>query len=282
MSKVIISADSTCDLSKEIIDRYSLNICHCPVTLGNESRIDGIDVFPTDLFEYYDRTGDLAKTSAVNYQGYTDHFKKLLKQGDAVVHFCISAEMSSMYNNAKLAAEDIGNVFVIDSRNLSTGSALLVIKAAELAASGVEAQDIYDKICALTDNVDASFIIDTLTYLYKGGRCSALAMLGANMLKLKPCIEVKNGKMDVGKKYRGKLGDVLLEYAKARLSDINNIDKSRCFVTHTMGSDDERVKAVYDYVSGLGYFDEVLETSAGCTVSAHCGPGTLGVLFIKK
>ena len=282
MSKVIISADSTCDLTKELTEKYDIKICHGTVILGDKSYIDGIEVQPCDLFKYHDETGVLPKTAAINYQDYIDFFTPLTEGGNTVVHFCLSSEMSSMCNNARMAAEDVGNVFVVDSRNLSTGIALLVLKAVELAQNGEGAEAIYNKIVDTIDKVNASFVIDTLLYLHKGGRCSAVAMLGANLLKLKPCIEVHDGKMDVAKKYRGRYSDVLLEYAKNRLENLENINSRRCFVTHTMEYGSEQAKLVYDYVKGLNYFDEVIETTAGCTISAHCGPGTLGVLFINK
>ena len=282
MSKVIISADSTCDLSKELTEKHGIKICHGPVILGDTAYVDGIDVQPHDLFKYHDETGVLPKTAAINYQDYVDFFTKLTEGGNTVVHFCLSSEMSSMCNNAKLAAEDVENVFVVDSRNLSTGIALLVLEAAELAQKGETAEAIYSKINELISKVNASFVIDDLLYLHKGGRCSSVAMLGANLLKLKPCIEVSEGKMDVAKKYRGKYSDVLLEYAKNRLENLDGIDKKRCFVTHTMELGNSDAKIIFDYVKGLGYFDEVIEATAGCTISAHCGPGTLGVLFINK
>ena len=282
MSKVIISADSTCDLPKELIEKYDIKICHGPVILGDKAYTDGIDIQPHDLFKYHDETGVLPKTAAINYQDYVDFFTPLVEDENTIIHFCLSSEMSSMCNNAKMAAEDVENVYVIDSRNLSTGIALLVLWAAEMAQNGQDAESIYNKMIESTDKVNASFVIDTLLYLHKGGRCSAVAMLGANLLKLKPCIEVHDGKMDVAKKYRGKYSDVLIEYTKNRLENLENIDKSRCFVTHTMEYGSEPAKSVYDYIKSLNYFDEVIEATAGCTISAHCGPGTLGVLFLNK
>ena len=282
MSKVIISADSTCDISNELIEKYGIKICRGPVILGDKEYTDGIDITPKDIFEYYNTTGNLAKTSATNFQTYYDYLAALAEGGNKVIHFCISSEMSSMYNNCRMAGEDLDGVFVIDSRNLSTGIGLMVILAAELAESGMEAEAIVEKINETIPKVDASFVIDTLTYLHKGGRCSTVAMIGAIMLKLRPCIEVKEGKMDVGKKFRGKMSDVLIEYAKSRLGDLDSIDPHRCFVTHTMELGDEKARAVYDYVESLGYFDEIIETTAGCTVTCHCGPGTRGVLFVKK
>ncbi len=282
MGNIIISADSTCDLSNELIEKYDIKICRGPVIMGDKAYTDGVDVTPKEIFEYHSQTGNLAKTSATNYQTYYDFLEPLTSDGSSVIHFCISSEMSSMYNNCRMAAEDLENVFVIDSRNLSTGIGLQVLKAAELAESGLGAEEIVAEINETITKIDASFVIDTLTYLHKGGRCSTVAMLGANMLKLRPCIEVKEGKMDVGKKFRGKMTDVLLEYAKSRLVDLDSVDSHRCFVTHTMELGNQKAQAVCEYVKSLGYFDEVLETTAGCTVSCHCGPGTLGVLFIKK
>ncbi len=282
MKKVIISAESACDLSAELVKKYDIKICHGVVNMGSQSLIDGVDITPKDMFDYYNNTGNLAKTAAVNYQAYVDYFTSLTDGENEVIHFSISSEMSSMYNNARMAAEDVENVTVIDSRNLSTGIGLLVLAAAEMAQNGKSAEEIRESSLALIDKVDASFVIDTLVYLHKGGRCSAVAMLGANVLKLRPCIEVKNGKMDVAKKYRGRMDDVLLEYAQNKLADLDSIDSHRCFVTHSMEPGNEKAKAVYDYVVGLNYFDEVIETTAGCTISAHCGPGTLGVLFINK
>ena len=180
-----------------------------------------------------------------------------------------------------MAAEDFDDVYIIDAQNLSTGSGLLVLAAAEMAQSGMAAADIVAKLEELKPCVDASFVIDSLEYLHKGGRCSALAMLGANLLKLKPCIEVKNGSMGVGKKYRGAYGRVLLEYVDERLQNVDDIDTSRVFVTHA-GCDEDIVNAVVEHVKSKGIFDEVLLTRAGCTVSSHCGANTLGVLFIRK
>lgn len=282
MSKVIISAESTCDLSPELVKKYNIPICPGTVIMGNEAFSDDIDISPKDIFEYYDKTGNLAKTSAVNYQKYVNFFTPLVEGGNFVVHFSISSEMSSMYNNALLAAEDVGNVLVIDSRNLSTAIGLMVLQAAELAAAGESAESIYETAKSTITKVDSSFVIDTLTYLHKGGRCSAIAVLGANVLKLKPCIEVIDGKMIVAKKYRGKTSDVFMEYIKTKLADLESIDNRRCFVTHTTDLGSDNAKAVCEYIKGLGYFNEVLETTAGCTISAHCGPGTLGIMFIKK
>ena len=278
---VHISADSTVDLSPELVERFGITVLPMLVTLDGDTRLDGIEVVPQDLFAYTQKTGQLAKTAAQSSAYYIDRFRELTQDGGAVIHFTISASMSSAYNFACLAAEEFENVYVVDSMNLSTGIALLVLKAAEMAADGADAETIVNTVNGLRTKVDASFVVDTLEFLHKGGRCSTIAMLGANVLKLKPCIQVKEGAMDVGKKYRGRMDAVLREYVADALHDPDDIDLSRIFVTHTCG-DDPVVGEIVKLVRGTLPFREVLTTSAGCTVSAHCGPGTLGVLFIRK
>ena len=278
---VHISADSTVDLSSELVERFGITVLPMLVTLDGDTRLDGIEVVPQDLFAYTQKTGQLAKTAAQSSAYYIDRFRELTQDGGAVIHFTISASMSSAYNFACLAAEEFENVYVVDSMNLSTGIALLVLKAAEMAADGADAETIVNTVNGLRTKVDASFVVDTLEFLHKGGRCSTIAMLGANVLKLKPSIQVKEGAMDVGKKYRGRMDSVLREYVADALHDPDDIDLSRIFVTHTCG-DDPLVGEIVKLVRGTLPFREVLTTSAGCTVSAHCGPGTLGVLFIRK
>ncbi len=281
MSNIIISSDSTCDLGKELCESYNVSIIPLGVNLGDKTYFDGVDITPDEIYAHHDKTGELPKTTAANVGDLIDYFTPLAEKADAVIHFSISSDFSSTYNNACLAAAEFDNVYNIDSRNLSTGSGLLVVAAAEMAKEGLSATEIVEKINAMAVCVDASFVIDSLEYLHKGGRCSALAMLGANLLKLKPCIEVKNGKMGVGKKYRGKYASVLTEYVNERLANIENIDNTRVFVTHA-GVNKEIVNAVAEQVKALGYFNEVLITRAGCTVSSHCGADTLGVLFVRK
>ncbi len=281
MSKIIISSDSTCDLSAELKERYDVRIIPLGVTLGDKVYRDGIDINPDDIYAHHAKTGELPKTTAANVGECIDYFTDLTKDGDAVIHFTISSTMSSTYSNACLAAAEFENVYVVDSKNLSTGGGLLVVSAAEMAKSGMEAGDIVAELEKLIPCVDASFVIDSLEYLHKGGRCSALAMMGANLLKLKPCIEVKDGSMGVGKKYRGVYGRVLSEYVDERLQNIDDIDNSRVFVTHA-GCDSEIVNAVVEQVKSKGFFKEVFLTRAGCTISSHCGANTLGVLFIRK
>ena len=281
MSKIIISSDSTCDLSAELKEKYGIKIIPLGITLGTQVYRDGVDITPEDIYAHHEKTGELPKTTASNVGECIDYFTELKKDGDTIIHFTISSKMSSTYNNTCMAAEEFDDVYVIDAQNLSTGSGLLVLAAAEMANSGMEAPAIVEELEKLVPCVDASFVIDSLEYLHKGGRCSAVAMLGANLLKLKPCIEVKNGSMGVGKKYRGAYGRVLSEYVDERLQNVDDIDTSRVFVTHA-GCDEDIINAVVEQVKPKGIFDEVLLTRAGCTVSSHCGANTLGVLFISK
>ncbi len=278
---VKISADSTCDLSPELVKRYHVVIN--PLYINNEqgSYRDGVDITPEDIFVYFEQTGKLFTTSAASVSDYTMLFESLTADGSELVHITISAEMSSCYQNACIAAQEVGNVYVVDSKNLSTGMGHIVIEAAILAQKGASGEEIKREMDALTPYVDASFVLEKLNYLYKGGRCSAVASLGANLLKLKPCIEVKDGKMGVGKKYRGSLEKVLLEYVKDRLYGKEDICADRIFVTHC-GCDRKIVDPVKKEVASCMDFEEMLETTAGCTVSSHCGPHTLGILYIRK
>jgi DegV family protein with EDD domain len=279
--QIIISSDSTCDLSKELIQRYNIRILPMGVSLGDNIYRDGVDITPDDIYAHVAKTGQLPKTSAINMAEDADCFAELTKDGSAVIHFTISSSMSATYNNARMAAEEFEDVYVVDSKNLSTGNGLLVIAAAEMAQQGIAPQEIVQKVSAMADCVDASFVVDDLEYLVKGGRCSAAAAFGANLLQLKPCISVKNGTMGVGKKYRGKFERVLPNYVADRLANSDDIDLDRIFVTHA-GCDPTLVESVVQAVKNMLPFKEVLVTRAGCTVSAHCGANTLGVLFIRK
>lgn len=280
-SDIIITSDSTTDLSKELCERYKITVMPLGITLGDKLYTDGVDITPDDIYAHHDRTGELPKTTATNVGDCLDFFSQFTSQGKTVIHFTISSEMSSTYNNACMAAEELGNVYIIDTKNLSTGGGLLVITAAELLNQGLPVEEIVEKTRETVARVDASFVIDNLEYLYKGGRCSAVAMLGANLLKLKPCIQVKNGKMDVAKKYRGRYADVLKQYVVDKIGDYSDIDLDRVFVTHA-GCDPQLVNDIVELVKKTAPFKEVFLTRAGCTVSSHCGANTLGVLFIRK
>ena len=279
---VKITSDSTCDLSEEILKRFGISVIPLTVLLGEEGGRDGIEVSPEDIYRYIDSTGNLPKTSAVNAEEYKEFLEGFLGAHEAVIHFSIGQHFSSSFQNASLSAGLLGNVFVIDSENLSTGQGLLVVRAAEMASAGSSASEICEEIKALIPKVESSFVIDRLDNLYKGGRCSGLAALGANILKIKPCIEVLEGEMSPTHRYRGLFDHVIRQYVRDRLEGRSDIDTGRIFVTHTKCSESlvEEVKAlVRELCPGAG---EILETVAGSTVTTHCGANTLGVLFIRK
>ncbi len=279
--KVVIISDSTSDLSQELVDRYDIKIIPLKVGLGEVQYIDGVNIDPDMIYAHYEKTGELPKTAAVNVSEFAEAIEACVKDGNSAVVFTIGSQMSSTFNNARLAAEEFDDVYVVDTQNLSTGGGLLVIAAAEMAEKGVSAEEIARECEKLAKRVDASFVIDNLEFLYKGGRCSALAAFGANALQLKPCIAVRGGKMGATKKYRGRFGDVLKKYIAEQIGDASDIVTDHVFVTHA-GCDESIYMACYEQVKAYGIFKEVHLTRAGCTVSSHCGRNTLGVLFIRK
>ena len=281
MKNVIVAADSTCDLSAELIERYGIRILPLSVHLGDSDYTDGVDIDPDKIYAHYEKTKELPKTAAPNIALFRDFFAEETAKGNAVVCFTISSEMSSTYNNARLAATEFEDVYTVDTRNLSTGGGLLVLEACELAKKGVPADEIAAHCRAVAPRVDASFIVDDLEFLHKGGRCSAVAAFGANLLQIKPCITVNEGKMGVGTKYRGKFAAVLEKYIAERLGDGSQIELDRIFVTHA-GCDEQIWQQCVAQVKAVAPFGEVLVTRAGCTISSHCGRNTLGVLFIRK
>lgn len=280
-NSIKITADSTCDLSAPLLRKYDISISPLYINMGGNAYRDGVDLVQDDIYRYVKKSGELPKTSAVTVADYLDFFTPYLKDGKSVIHFTISQTMSSCYQNALIAAKEVGNVFVVDSMNLSTGIGLLVLRAAELAQTGMGAEEIVKHIHGLIPKVESSFIIDTLHYLHKGGRCSSVAALGANLLSLKPCIEVQSGAMTVGKKYRGSLEKCLESYVKDRLKSRTDLDLTRIFITHS-AMPEGCCENVARLVKELAPFEEILDTDAGCTVCNHCGPGTLGVLFLRK
>ncbi len=280
--KILIASDSTTDLSAELIERYGVKILPLEVTLGDKPYIDGVDITPDDIYAHYEKTGELPKTSAVNIAEFATAYEKWTGEGYSVIMFTIGAGMSSTYNNARLAATEFDNVYVVDTNNLSTGGGLLLCAAGDMAAKGeLTAREIAEKCRELVPYVDASFVIDSLEFLYKGGRCSSLEAFGANLLQLKPCIAVRDGQMGATKKYRGRFADVLPKYVNDRIGDASDICLDRVFVTHA-GCDMDIVNKCVEQVKSLAPFAEVHITRAGCTISSHCGKNTLGVLFIRK
>ncbi len=279
--KIKITSDSTCDLSTELLQKNNITLFPLTVIKDNKAYSDGVTITTDDIFAHVAAGGDLCTTTAGSMGEYMDLFGKLTDDYDAIIHISLSSELSSSYQNACLAAAEFTNVTVIDSRNLSTGHGLVVLKACELAQNGYTVEQIVETIAAFTEKVEASFLLDQLGYMVKGGRCSTVAALGANLLNLKPCIEVKNGKMGVVKKYRGNYAKCLSSYVKDRLADRDDLDKGTLFVTHTPVSE-ECLQAVKDTVDTYGDFENTYWTNAGCTISCHCGPGTLGLLFVRK
>ena len=279
--KIKITADSTCDLPKELLEKYNIALIPLTVVKNDQSFKDGVDIHPADIFAHVAAGGALCSTSAGSVGEYADIFEVHAAENDAVIHISLGSGFSSSYQNACLAAEDFDNVYCVDSMNLTTGQGFLVLKAATLAQSGKDVQAILEELNALAPKVEASFLVDKLDYLAKGGRCSSAAALGANLLNLKPCIEVRDGKMTVVKKYRGNYAKCLASYVKERLADREDIDRETLFITQTVISDDCS-NAVSEAVAAYGNFANIYTTTAGCTVSCHCGPGTLGVLFVRK
>lgn len=279
--KVRITADSTCDLSPELVERWGVTIVPLCVTCGGNSYLDGVDMDPDKLFEITEATGCAAATTAVNMQQYLDVFTPLLEECDEIVHFTISSHMSACFQNACLAAEEVGHVYPIDSENLSTGIGHLVLDACLLAQEGRTGAEIKQILDERRKKLDVSFVLSTLEYLRRGGRCTTLAAMGANLLKLHPCIVVRDGKMSVGKKYRGNIQTCLVQYVRDKLAEPDTVDPRRVFITDS-GFDEETRALVEKTVLECVPFAEVYHTRAGCTVSCHCGPGCLGILFYRK
>lgn len=278
MKKIAISLDSACDLSKELIEKYDFKIIPFGVNLGDKFFYDG-EISPEEIFEYADNNKTLPKTNAVNEESFKEHFAKILNDYDAIIHFDISSEMSSAYQNAVNASKNFKNVYVVDSRTLSTAISLEAIYAKKLTETMDDPAKIIELVKKRIPAVQASFVIERLDYLYKGGRCSGLALLGANLLKIRPEIEVLNGNMKNTEKFRGKMADCVTKYCRATLEKYNHPDKSVIFITHSV-ADKELVDAAKAVVSEYG-FENVYETTAGCTVSSHCGKNTLGILYIN-
>lgn len=276
-----ILADSTCDLSPEQLERYSIRLTPLYVRLGDRDYRDGVDIHPDDIYAHVAAGGALASTAAVNMADYVRVFSEYSRRMDFVIQVCISSDFSSCYQNACLAAADYPNVYVVDSRNLSTGHGLVVLEAVRLAESGMQPEEIVTQLNEVTARVRASFILDRLDYMKKGGRCSSVAVLGANLLRLRPCIAVTDGKMGVEKKFRGSFEKCVRDYVTDRLAGRTDLDLRRVFITHS-GVDDEIVRIACEMIRSLQPFEEICVTRAGCTVSSHCGPGTIGVLFIEN
>ena len=284
MKEVIITADSTCDLPSQIIEQKNIIITPLTVILGDESYKDGVDVFPKDIYNYVEKTGVLPKTSAVTPAQYYEIFEKASDEGKAVVHIGLSSAISSSYQNACIAASEFDDVYCIDSKSLCTAMGLLVLKACDFRAKGFDAKKIANRVNSLVPKVSTTFVLDSLEYLHKGGRCSGVAKFSANVLGIKPSIAVdpSTGTLDVAKKYRGKMDVVYKQYINDCLKDINKIDTSRIVIANSGGISPEIISFAKGVIEGKAKFDEIIFADAKCTISSHCGPKTLAVFYIKK
>lgn len=279
---VKIISDSTCDLSKELIEQYNITIIPLHIVLGDKEYLDGTELTPADIYRWSEENKTTPKTSAVAIEDAMNAMREHVEAGDDIVVFCISEQMSTTGNVLRMAAEELGateHVSVIDSQNLSTGIGHLVVEAALMAQAGESMAAITARMKELRPLVRASFVVDTLMYLYRGGRCSGLAAMAGGMLKLHPKIVVRDGAMGADRKYRGKIGVAIMNYVKEMEPELLSAKKNRVFITHS-GCDDVTVQKVYEYLEGLHHFEEILITQAGGVISSHCGPGTLGVLYI--
>ena len=282
MSKpVMITADSTVDLTKELKERFQIHTVPLTIMLGDESFLDGEGFTPDDLYRRYHRDGTLPKTAAPSIETMTEFFESFTRQGYEVVHLDISAELSNICNVARLAAQEMEGVYVVDSKMLSTGIGLLAIEAAECRDRGMGAGEISEHLLALRDKVSSSFVLDTLEFMWKGGRCSGVTAFGANLMKIKPALKLINGKIEVFKKYRGKMEHVYRQYVTEQLTG-RRIRPGHVFITESGEIEPRIVEDLMALTKELSGCREVHHTRAGCTVSSHCGPGTLGVLFIEE
>ena len=279
--KIKILADSTCDLPQELVVENDITLVPLTVIKGDKDYKDGVTITPAEIFAHVAAGGELCSTSAVSVGEYLDYFGKYAEEYDALLHVNIGSGFSSSYQNACLAAEDFENVYVVDSQNLTTGQGMVVLKACELAKTAESMEEICKELEAYREKIETSFLVDKLDYLAKGGRCSSVAALGANLLNLKPCIEVKDGKMGVVKKYRGSYAKCLASYVKERLADREDVERDMVFLPGTV-LPEGCFEAVMDGVKEFGGFRQVYKAEAGCTVSCHCGPGTQGIVFVKK
>ncbi|MBE5927970.1 MAG: DegV family protein [Lachnospiraceae bacterium] len=282
MRTVAIISDSTCDLSAELLEKYKITTFPLHIHLGEDEYSDGVNITPEQIYEWSDANKATPKTSALSPFEAKECLEKQLLTHKEVICFCISEDMSSCASVMRMAANELEaeeRVFVIDSRNLSTGIGLQIIEAAILAEQGKTAQEIKEHILSLQPFVRASFVVDTLTYLYRGGRCSGVAAFAGSTLKLHPYISVVDGKMQPGKKYRGKMDKVIREYVEDLKNELKTANKERVFITHS-GCEQSIIDMVRNQLEEMGWFEEILITRAGSVITSHCGPGTLGVLFI--
>lgn len=279
--RVKITSDSTCDLTEELLAKYDIGVIPLSIVMDGVPYKDGLEISPEDIFNFIENGGSSCNTAAVNTAEYLEAFSQSLKEYDAVVHVNIGSGFSACYQNANIAANELENVYVVDSGNLCAGMGYLVLEAAQMAREGRDPREIADWLNHMKTKSEMGFVISTLKYLYKGGRCSAVAALGANLLGLKPSIQVERGKMDVGKKYRGSIQKVVEQYVIDRLAGREDIDERGAFII-SAGMPDDIVEIARRAVREDGRFERVYESKAGCTISNHCGPQTLGFMFYRN
>ncbi len=283
LKEVMITADSTCDLPNYLIEKNNITILPLSILLGDKSYSDGVDIFPRDIYAYVNKTGDLPKTAAVTPAQYNTVFKEFTEQGKAVVHIGLSSAISSSYQNACIAAAEFEDVYCIDSKSLCTAMGLLVLKACDFREKGFDAKKIYNRVNSLVPKVSTTFVLNNLEYLHKGGRCLGVAKFSANVLGIKPSIAVdENGRLDVAKKYRGKIDLVYKQYISDSLKDVNKFDPARVVIANSGDINPEIISFAKGVIEGKNKFTEVITADAGCTISSHCGPKTLAIFYIKK
>lgn len=281
---VLITTDSTCDLPQKYVDEYNIKVIPLSILLGDNEYSDGVDIKPEDIYKHVENGGSLPKTAAVPPSKYYSIFSEAVKQGKKVVHIGLSSAISSSYQNACVAAAEFDGVYCVDSKSLCTAMGLLVLKACDFREKGYDAKKIHDKIEKLVPKVSTTFVLNSLEYLHKGGRCSGVARFGANILGIKPSIAVDNatGALDVAKKYRGKMENVYKQYITDCVKDINKIDTSRIVIANSGGIEPATLAFAKGLIEGKNKFDQIIEADAGCTISSHCGPKTLAVFYIRK
>jgi DegV family protein with EDD domain len=284
VKEIVITADSTCDLPEHLIRKNSIKIFPLSILLGDNEYLDGVDVKPNDIYNHVDKTGELPKTSAVTPSRYYEVFSKAVAEGKKVVHIGLSSAISSSFQNACVASAELEDVYCVDSKSLCTAMGLLVLKACDFRDKGMDAKKIADKVTKLVPKVSATFVLNSLEYLHKGGRCSGVARFGANVLGIKPSIAVDNatGTMDVAKKYRGRMDVVYKQYINDQLENINKIDTSRIVIANSGGINPQILAFAKGVVEGKGKFDQIITADAGCTISSHCGPKTLAIFYLRK
>lgn len=284
MKKVTILTDSTSDLSKELLDKYDITVFPLHIHLGEKEYADGIDITPEEIYQWSEETKETPKTSALSLYDAKEYVKKALEKGEEVICFCLSEEMSSCCSVMHMAVVELeveDRVFVVDSKNLSTGIGLQILAAAELADKGMKAAEIVEKVKEMQPKIRSSFVVDNLTFLHRGGRCSGAAALAGNTLKLHPCIYVSEGKMQAGKKYRGKMDKVILNYVEDIRAELSEARKDHVFITHS-GCEAGLIEQIKKELEDMHYFENIYVTRAGGVISSHCGPGTLGVLYVAQ